>query len=346
VISEFDIAVVGAGPAGCAAAIWAAKRGLKTALFEAQEFPRHRPGETLHPGVEVLFRQLGVEQAVTRAAFLRHPGQWVSTPDGTRFEPFGTDHTGRWLGFQAPGADLDQILIRKAVELGVELRQPCRVTAPLLAAGRVCGVRGPGFDLRARYIVDASGRKHWLQRLTGGTMVRDSRPLIAAYGYCRGESEAVGDAPQFCQTAEGWTWIARIGEARYAWARLNFVSVSTEIPERVRTLEPDGPIRRADVSWRIATACAGPGYFNVGDAGSVMDPAASHGVLKALMSGILASDLAARAIERVTEEAVAADAFDRWTREWHVADRDRLTALYASTCFATHGKSRAASSTA
>src|SRR4051812_35168753 len=53
--SRFDLAVVGGGPAGCAAAIWAAKCGLQTVLMEAREFPRKRPGETLHPGVEALF---------------------------------------------------------------------------------------------------------------------------------------------------------------------------------------------------------------------------------------------------------------------------------------------------
>ncbi|MCD6031942.1 MAG: putative dependent oxidoreductase, partial [Thermomicrobiales bacterium] len=63
--------VVGGGPAGTAAAIWAALAGLRVRLFEKSVYPRHRPGETLHPGLGTLFRQLGVEARVSAASALR-----------------------------------------------------------------------------------------------------------------------------------------------------------------------------------------------------------------------------------------------------------------------------------
>src|SRR3712207_7880194 len=52
---------------GAAAAITAAQGGLEVAVVEAVRFPRPAPGETLHPGVEPLFRQLGVWSAVDRS---------------------------------------------------------------------------------------------------------------------------------------------------------------------------------------------------------------------------------------------------------------------------------------
>src|SRR5271166_2838768 len=39
---EFDIAIVGAGPAGSSAAITAARFGAKIVIFESGEFPRHK----------------------------------------------------------------------------------------------------------------------------------------------------------------------------------------------------------------------------------------------------------------------------------------------------------------
>src|ERR1700755_3407527 len=95
-----DVLVLGGGPAGCAAAIHCAQRGLKVALLEAKAFPRHRPGETLHPGVEPVLRPLGVLKRVLVANFPRHEGNWISWGEhAVRFESFGRDADGPWRGF-------------------------------------------------------------------------------------------------------------------------------------------------------------------------------------------------------------------------------------------------------
>ncbi|HJZ99651.1 MAG TPA: FAD-dependent oxidoreductase [Candidatus Solibacter sp.] len=326
--TTFDVAVVGGGPAGCAAAIWAARCGLRVALIEARRFPRTRPGETLHPGVESLFCQLEVEQEVTAAGFLRHAGQWVARGADRRFEEFGRDERGSWRGYQAPGADLDLILLRKAAAAGVIVLQPCRAMTPILINSRVAGVRCPELDVIARFTIDASGRRHWLQTRTGVPMIRNSPRLVATYGYHRGECGDGGDGPVFTGSEGGWTWVARLAPSYYGWTSLHFHPAAPSVPEVLRDLPPAGRIRGADVTWRIVSACAGPGYFIVGDAGSVMDPASAHGVLKALMSGILAADLAARVIEEKTAESTATFAFDQWTRQWHDSDRKRLASLY------------------
>ena len=39
---EFDLAIIGGGPAGASAAITAARLGARVALLEAGEFPRHK----------------------------------------------------------------------------------------------------------------------------------------------------------------------------------------------------------------------------------------------------------------------------------------------------------------
>jgi flavin-dependent dehydrogenase len=325
-----DVAIVGGGPAGSAAANWCARNGLDTILIEAQPFPRDRPGESLHPGVEALFRQLGVEEAAGRAEFPRFRGHWVMWGGPPRLDLFGEDSAGPWLGFQAWRARLDGLLLEGAKAAGARILQPCRAVAPLIANSRVAGVACKGDEIHARFTIDAGGGRHWLQRASGSEMRYASRRLIATYGYCRGTSDQFGDEPLLTGDRNGWTWTARVNPQLYAWTRLGFRRVERQPPATLRSLQPASPVRGADVTWRIVDGCAGAGYFICGDAASVVDPAASHGVLKALMSGILAADLIVRMLQNSISEAAAAEAFRHWTAAWFRRDTAQLARLYRS----------------
>src|ERR1700677_3173603 len=108
-----DVLILGGGPAGCAAAIQCAQVGLRVVVAEAKAFPRHRPGETLHPGVEPVLRQLGAMEAVEAAGFPRHEGNWVQWGTPPRFEAFGRGDEGPWRGFQAWRATFDALLLER-----------------------------------------------------------------------------------------------------------------------------------------------------------------------------------------------------------------------------------------
>ncbi|MEH7277917.1 FAD-dependent oxidoreductase [Bacillus toyonensis] len=73
--SNLDVIIIGGGPAGTATAITCAKNGLKVLIIEGKQFPRHRPGETLHSGIEPLLKTLGVIKQIKSAGFLRHEGK-------------------------------------------------------------------------------------------------------------------------------------------------------------------------------------------------------------------------------------------------------------------------------
>src|SRR5689334_18677080 len=106
-MADYDVVIIGAGPAGSSAAIQCLKAGLSVLIIEHSGFPRDRPGETLHPGVESLLNQLGVHEAVHKAGFLRHEGHWVCWNSSLRYVPFGRDKSGSWLGYQAWRSEFD-----------------------------------------------------------------------------------------------------------------------------------------------------------------------------------------------------------------------------------------------
>lgn len=328
-----DVVIVGGGPGGAACAIKCAEVGLRVVLLERDLPGRERPGETLHPGIEPLFAELGVDREILAADFLRHEGHWISWADPLHFEAFGADERGSWRGFQVWRAEFDAILLRRARSLGVVIKQPCRVLRPLVEKGRVCGVATSEGIIRARVVVDASGSRQWLAGQLRLMVLKSSPRLIVRYGYACGVCSAPRtETPALIADTQGWTWTARVRAETYAWTRLSFENSKPEadwLPESLRGLERRGGMRAADVTWRLAKPSAGLGYFLVGDAASVLDPASSHGILKAIMSGMMAAHLISKMVEHQVDEAWAAQTYSLWVQNWFENDTKRLKEMYA-----------------
>ncbi len=345
------VVIIGGGPAGTSAAITCAAAGMPVTLLERSDFPRDAPGESLHPGVEALFERLGVADAVRAAGFVRYPGI-TSEWDGTaRFMPFGEDAGGPWRGFQAWRAELDALLLARARALGVEVLQPRRALHPLYGErGEVTGVETDAGALRCRVLIDAAGGGHWLARHLGVAREEASPRLVATYGYVKEEAAEApgqvapegaagaaspqgepGDVPRIIADDAGWTWTARVRPGVRGWTRLGFTGRPAPAgwrPPEVEGFAPLGRNRGADVTWRRVVAPAGPGYLMVGDAAAVLDPASSHGVLKGLMSGMMAGHLLARVDAGALPWEAACASYTEWVRGWFTHDVAHLTERY------------------
>jgi flavin-dependent dehydrogenase len=331
--SRYDVIVAGGGPAGSAAAISCAGLGLRVLLLEQKAFPRYRPGETLHPGMESLFLQLGVSAAVEARQLTRHLGHWIRWADRSQFVPFGEDERGAWRGYQIWRSDLDSILLDRARDLGVEVLQPCRVTGVALKNRRVTGVRSDHGELRARVTLDAAGERQWLARQLGTGVQRLSPPLVARYGYCAGRCPAYAKAPVIESDQASWTWTAPLTSNHFHWTTLTLSGGAwrralNEVPAPLRELRAVGRIRGSNVTWRRAHRPAGQGYFLVGDSAVVLDPASSHGVLRAVMSGMMAAHLVFAIASGATNEEEAIRIYSKWLLSWIEHDMRQLRELY------------------
>ena len=327
-----DVVVIGGGPAGCAAAITAAQKGLDVVLVERLVFPRDRPGETLPPGVEPLFRQLGVWEEVESAGFIRHPGQWVAWAGESKFAGFGGPEAEPWRGFQAWRAVLDALLLRRVIAVGVKVWQPCAGVSPVMEDGRVVGVVTDRGEVRARYVIDATGGGGWLVRKLGLLVERRSPRLLANYGYVETERAAEWFVPRLRSTAAGWMWMAQVRPETVAWTQLSFSGRRGGVPAGLAELADARRVAvggaSADVTWRLAGEAAGPGWFLAGDAALVLDPASSHGVLRALMSGMMAAHLSAQVCRDGMDEKAAEAWYSGWVRAWFEHDAEQLGNFY------------------
>ena len=313
-----DLLILGAGPAGCAAAMQARRAGLKVLLLEASSRVRPTPGETLHPGIEAIFAKLGVLEAVLAAQFHRHRGVWIAWDESYRFEAYGEDATGAWLGFQAERRRLHEILQNAAEGAGAKLRRAVTPEAVLLDGAEVKGVRADGQEIHARWTADATGRDGWLACALKLDQTVCSPTMHVRFGWSADCIQDVDAQPRITATPSGWEWRAPLGNTRAAWVKL-----AVDRPE-----EPISRQSGTDVSWQIRANCAGPGYFLLGDAAATLDLLSSHGVLRAIMSGMLCAHLAAGNFHGHLPQDQSIDSYKSWIRGQFEHDVRTLRTLY------------------
>lgn len=99
------------------------------------------------------------------------------------------------------------------------------------------------------------------------------------------------------------------------------------IPGSLRDLHAE-PSKSADVTWRMARSVAGPGYFLAGDAAAVLDPSSSHGVLRAIMSGMMAAHMIVRHLNGGADAHVCARTYHDWLASWFQLDKEEMSRAY------------------
>lgn len=146
-------------------------------LIERAAFPRHRPGETPHPGLESIFQQLGILNDVVRASTLRHCSHTIFRENATSSLRLARTRVELGTGYQIEREKLDALLITKAREMGVEVMQPRFAGEPIIHNGCMGGIRGNP-DTCARHVIDATGSRGWLRRhiKLPATRIRRSSP--------------------------------------------------------------------------------------------------------------------------------------------------------------------------
>jgi geranylgeranyl reductase family protein len=304
---DYDVIVVGAGPAGSVAAREAARLGCGSVLLlDKSRFPRDKvcAGGVSPKAVRAL-RRLGLWDRIAPGGYpinaIRVEGlrrRWLRITDS----PLGVVVSRKWF---------DQALVEAAVESGVEFRAATPVRELLYEAGRAAGVRVPGGSITARWLVVAGGascRWRW-----------DPRPWRTIYG-CVARFEGVRCAPNALELLYSrevlpcYAWLfpesetqANVGVGvEAAWhapgdARnlLEHVLDSYFKPH-LATARQVGPVRTFPIRSALAAAHYAPGGVLVaGEANGLTNAASGEGIGYAVRSGALA----ARAIRQGIDAA-------------------------------------------
>jgi len=287
---EFDVAVVGAGPAGASAAITAARLGAKVILFEAGEFPRHKVcGEFV--SAESLDALRDLLRLVPDSARVLAASPIV---DKVRLL---LDHAFTAAPVSPPGLsiaryDLDNLLWQAAKQARVCTRSSCDVRS-LEGAGPFELETSTG-SVEASVVIVAAGRwsrfKSRISVQPGPKWVgvkahyREPTPSQSTdlyffdYGYCGVQpvSPGVVNACAMVRSDRGTTL-----EEVFALA--------PALAERSRNWQPiTEPVTTAPLIYRKPEP-VGDNLVFVGDAAAFIDPFVGDGISMALRSGQMAA---------------------------------------------------------
>jgi geranylgeranyl reductase family protein len=179
-----DVLVVGAGPAGSAAAQMLARAGRHVVLADSQAFPRDKVcGDGLIPDAHRALARLGVLEAVMAEAYSSTTIGCIA-PRGGRIDVPG--HLA-----VLPRKRLDEIICRAAVNAGARMFAPLRFVAPLREGGDASPIVGARLkqgerehEIRARWVVLATGAQPQAT-IAAGMCERRTPSGIALRGYIR-----------------------------------------------------------------------------------------------------------------------------------------------------------------
>jgi flavin-dependent dehydrogenase len=339
---DFDVVIIGGGPAGATAAGLLAQRGRRVLVIEKERHPRYHIGESLIPAVMRPMDELGLTDLMDERGFERKYGG--SLVWGNQKIPwnFSFIKGGKFShAYHTRRADLDALILNRARELGAFVMEEATVKDTIENEdGRVVGVRYQirGMDepreARGSLVVDASGQARILSRKYADVTWHEDLRNVAVWTYFDNCHRLPGDEWTNILIEgldDGWFWAIPIEKGTMS---VGYVTRSESVgatdkslqelftAERERTTRLKELLKDARQASGFRTArdwsytghqFYGDGWVLVGDSAAFVDPLFSTGVALAT----LAASVLSKIIDKVLDNpAIEQEAMKRYAEAY------------------------------
>jgi geranylgeranyl reductase family protein len=316
-----DVVIVGAGPAGAAAAASLVRRGRGVLLLDRHAFPRDKVcGDGIPPGTIELLGRIGVAEKIRAAGFCAVHRIRIGSPSGRTWETgFRAKRPGLEF-YVAPRLRFDALLHEHAVECGAEFLR-ATATGPVFGEnGCVTGVRvrddSGEHEIRARAVIAADGATSAIARALSERKAPPHHRCVAIRAYADG-FDVEPDTVEFYfdrRFVPGYAWVfpvaarcANVGVIMRADRfKVGEASLRELLDEFLAAPRMRGRSRAAalrdEATWQLPLAVdpwrarSFPGALLAGDAGGFVDPLTGEGIHFAVASGMIAADVVHEAL--------------------------------------------------
>jgi geranylgeranyl reductase family protein len=308
---NWDVVIAGAGPAGAAAAITLAAKGVEVLLLDKAQFPRDKVcGDGIVTASLEIMHQLGI---AANGFYPIHGVKIISPKKYTWQLRVRSKEVNRDTCI-VPRMIFDHLLLQKALACGCHFAQSS-VTDVLFEHNRVCGIQtminGELRVFRSKVVIGADGVNSVIARRLRSDRQQERHRLIAMRGYL--EDFAIQphqvEVYLFKEIIPGYFWIFPMGEDRVnvgVGMRLDRYKKSGQnlrqilqnfmaLPEIKNRCASTATLQNLQ-SWPLNLASQKKvqrsynGALLVGDAGAWIDPLTGGGICNALITGQIAAE--------------------------------------------------------
>lgn len=291
----FDVAIIGAGPAGCSAAYECASRGLKTVFIEEHQ----KVGEPVHCG-ECL------SLLATKRMGLNLPDDAIAAK-ATGIRVYFPDKSSSFVkeeGFVLDKHVFEQYLAIRAQGAGAILRTSTRVSAMSRSAG-VWELQTTTGTISSRTVIDASGVMSVASRLTGLNESRFKTVTGVQYTLEGVPNDGMLEFFLWPRLApEGYLWIIqkRDGAANVGLVTSDAPNAKKYLDQFIKEWNLEGKKSMRTFGGLIPSSgplpkTYGDGLILIGDAAGFTSPMFEGGSQLGMMSGKLAAQTLRRAFD-------------------------------------------------
>jgi len=332
-VQQRDLLIIGAGPGGSAAAITAARAGLRVTMFEKGPHGRDKVcGDGLTPRAVAALGELKIDLAPA------HRIDGLRMIAGKKTRELAWPASERFPGHGAvwPRQRFDNHLMDVAADAGAEIRYETEAL-PVLEGDRVVGVDAGGERYTAPLTILAAGAQGAAAKVLGAERDPDEPFGLAIRAYAptprhaeRHLEACLSLRDEHGTPVPGYGWMFPAGDGTVnigvgalstmkGFKKLNLNKLLDQYAAIVRPTWSIGDYVDKPRAWRLpmsSTKRHGPGWVAVGDAAGFVNPMNGEGIDYALESGMLAVEqyLADPAQAPVNYDRLVGERFDAFLR--------------------------------